>query len=157
MKMDEQIKPEDCATQQGTTACVVLITPDKIFCSNSGDSRGVLMQGDTAIGLSEDHKPDNTIERDRIYNANHTVMSQRVDGCLALSRAFGDYRFKDQDELKPEEQAVTAFPDITSRDRTKEDKFIMLACDGIWDCLTNEQCCKKMAYYIKDLGQIHNV
>ena len=36
---------------------------------------------------------------------------------------------------------MSAFPDVTTRERRKEDKFIMLACDGIWDCLTNEECC----------------
>ena len=38
----------------------------------------------------------------------------RVDGNLALSRAFGDYQYKDQKGLSPEQQAVTANPDITS-------------------------------------------
>lgn len=63
---------------------------------------------------------------------------------MALSRAFGDFQFKDQRNLKPEEQAVTCDPDITEFKRRKTDKFIILACDGIWDCLTNEEAVKKM-------------
>jgi len=39
---------------------------------------------------------------------------------------------------------VTAFPDVTVRARDDDDDFIMLACDGIWDCLTNEQCIDNM-------------
>jgi len=45
--------------------------------------------------LSEDHKPDNTIEVKRIEKANHYVEDSRVDGNLALSRAFGDFQYKD--------------------------------------------------------------
>ena len=64
----------------------------------------------------------------------------RVDGNLALSRAFGDFRYKDQSTLPASKQAVTVVPDVTVRLRNNDDKFIILACDGIWDCLTNEQC-----------------
>lgn len=41
-------------------------------------------------------------------------------------------------------QAVTCDPDITCTARSPKDEFIMLACDGIWDCLTNEECIAKM-------------
>lgn len=61
---------------------------------------------------------------------------------MALSRAFGDFRFKEKTALPAEEQAVTAFPDITERNRSENDKFIMLACDGIWDCLPSKECIK---------------
>lgn len=45
--------------------------------------------------LSEDHKPDNAGEVKRIEKANHYVEDSRVDGNLALSRAFGDFQYKD--------------------------------------------------------------
>lgn len=76
-----------------------MITPDKIYCANLGDSRGVLKSGDEAIPLSEDHKPDNPGETERINNAKHFVESKRVDGNLALSRAFGDFYLKDRENL----------------------------------------------------------
>ena len=68
-----------------------MITPEHIFCANAGDSRGVLNCGGEAVGLSEDHKPDLPNEQARIEKANHTVEDARVDGNLALSRAFGDF------------------------------------------------------------------
>jgi len=85
------VKKEDYANDTGTTSCVILMTPDKIYCSNAGDSRGVLSRGGKAIELSFDHKPDNTEEVKRIEKANHMVEDSRVDGNLALSRAFGDF------------------------------------------------------------------
>lgn len=54
------------AMATGCTACVALITKDTIYCANSGDSRCVLSRGGSAIEMSEDHKPDNTGERNRI-------------------------------------------------------------------------------------------
>jgi len=85
------VKKEDYANDTGTTACVVILTPDKIYCGNAGDSRGVLSRGSVVVALSEDHKPDNTEEVKRIEKANHMVEDSRVDGNLALSRAFGDF------------------------------------------------------------------
>lgn len=48
--------------------------------------------------------------------------------------------YKNVKILKPEQQAVTCNPDTKEIERRESDKFIVLACDGIWDCLTNEQC-----------------
>lgn len=81
------------------------------------------------------------------------VEDSRVDGNLALSRAFGDFQYKDFNGGGPEIQAVTAFPDVSVRSRQSgKDDFIMLACDGIWDCLTNEQLVQDMkSRYIKDM------
>jgi serine/threonine protein phosphatase PrpC len=70
---------------------------------------------------------------------------------LALSRAFGDFQYKDQPKKSPAEQAVSCFPDISTRARSDKDKFIILACDGIWDCLTNEECVQSLEKKLKDL------
>ena len=150
---DAEVKTKDYANDTGTTSCVVLLTPTQIICANSGDSRGALLTGTSTYGLSEDHKPDNDEEKNRIESAKHFVEDSRVDGNLALSRAFGDFQYKDQPNLDWKDQAVTAFPDVTTRSRSKDDKFIMLACDGIWDCLSNEECTKKMS----DLNTKHKI
>ena len=39
--------------------------------------------------------------------------------------------YKERKELSPEKQAVTVVPDVTIRDRTKDDMFIMVACKNI--------------------------
>lgn len=144
LALDAQVKKEDYANDTGTTSCVVFFTKTHIFCANAGDSRAVLNNNDKAIALSEDHKPDNTLELKRIQAADHFVEDSRVDGNLALSRAFGDFQYKDRDEKSAQDQAVTCFPDITKRERSAGDKFIILACDGIWDCLSNEQCIESL-------------
>ena len=69
----------------------MFFTDSTIWTINAGDSRAVLAREDGLQALSEDHKPDNTIEVKRIEKANHYVEDSRVDGNLALSRAFGDF------------------------------------------------------------------
>ena len=101
--IDALIGKEDYGTDTGTTACVLFFTDSYIWTVNAGDSRGVLARTDGVCALSEDHKPENTIEIRRIEKAQHYVEDSRVDGNLALSRAFGDFQYKDQKGLKPEE------------------------------------------------------
>ena len=96
---------------------MVLVTTDSIYCANSGDSRAVLCSKDEAIPLSFDHKPQNVEEENRISNSGHFVEDDRVDGNLALSRAIGDFQYKDKPNRPPEDQAVTCNPDITHRNR----------------------------------------
>ena len=81
----------------GTTACVILLTPDCIICANAGDSRAIMRQknGQT-IPLSYDHKPDDEEEERRIRAAGGYVAGGRVEGDLAVSRGLGDFRFKDR-------------------------------------------------------------
>jgi len=71
-----------------------MITPDKIICANSGDSRSILGRAGKVIALSEDHKPENVEEKRRIEAAGGFVEDNRVNGSLALSRALGDFEYK---------------------------------------------------------------
>lgn len=79
--LDKSLKNQYYAASIGTTACVVLITPDAFYCANAGDSRAVLCQTvKRAVPLSEDHKPDLPEETRRIQAAGHFVSEERVDG-----------------------------------------------------------------------------
>lgn len=122
----------------GCTACVSLIAGNKIFVANAGDSRGVLGIKGRAKPLSQDHKPQLENEKNRITAAGGFVDFGRVNGNLALSRAIGDFEFKKSAELSPENQIVTAYPDVEQHDITDEDEFLVLACDGIWDCQSSQ-------------------
>ena len=54
----------------------------------------------------------------------------RVNGNLALSRAIGDFEFKKSADLSPEQQIVTAYPDVVAHEITDDDEFLVIACDG---------------------------
>ncbi|KAK3941246.1 phosphatase 2C-domain-containing protein [Diplogelasinospora grovesii] len=122
----------------GCTACVGLITEDKIYIANAGDSRSVLGVKGRAKPLSFDHKPQNEGEKARITAAGGFVDFGRVNGNLALSRAIGDFEFKKSAELAPEQQIVTAYPDVVVHDLGDDDEFLVIACDGIWDCQSSQ-------------------
>lgn len=92
-----------------------------------------------AVALSEDHKPTNQGESARIVAAGGFVEFGRVNGNLALSRALGDFEFKQSATLSPETQIVTADPEITIHEHTDEDEFVVVACDGIWDVFSSQQ------------------
>lgn len=66
LKTDSEVSKHDYSVDTGTTACVVLVTPNEIYCANAGDSRAVLCREGKAVPLSEDHKPDNDSELKRI-------------------------------------------------------------------------------------------
>ncbi|KAF2198727.1 protein phosphatase-like protein 2c [Delitschia confertaspora ATCC 74209] len=122
----------------GCTASVGIISNNKIYVANSGDSRTVLGIKGRAKPLSYDHKPQNETEKARIQAAGGFVDFGRVNGNLALSRAIGDFEFKKSAELPPEHQIVTAFPDVEIHDITEDDEFLVIACDGIWDCQSSQ-------------------
>lgn len=122
----------------GCTASAALITSTKIYVANAGDSRTVLGVKGRAKPLSFDHKPQNEGEKARITAAGGFVDFGRVNGNLALSRAIGDFEFKKSAKLPPEEQVVTAYPDVMAHEITDDDEFLVVACDGIWDCQSSQ-------------------
>eukprot|EP00942_MAST-04A_sp_MAST-4A-sp1_P006962 g6962.t1 len=117
----------------GTTAIVVYVNGRDITCANVGDSRAILvLRNGGAIPLSIDHKPNRKDERERIEALGGSVSLWgvwRVEGCLAVSRAIGDRMLKDY---------VSAEPEILERTITKDDAFIIIATDGLWDVLSNQ-------------------
>lgn len=56
-----------------------------------------------------------------------------------MSRALGDFEFKQNFGLEPEKQIVTADPEIKVHSMDGGEEFLVLACDGIWDCLSSQQ------------------
>jgi protein phosphatase 2C len=107
----------------GTTAVVVLIVGDTMQIANVGDSRAVLNNGERC---TVDHKPRAEVDRIRSHTGGFVTGdgSGRINEVLAVSRSLGDFYMHPW---------VISEPHIYSRTLLKEDKFIILACDGIWD------------------------
>lgn len=126
--------------QAGSTCVVAVVRGDKLVVANAGDSRAVLCRRGEAIDLSRDHKPTDEDERARIMKAGGFVSEGRVNGSLALSRAIGDLEYKRSKTLPARDQIVTAYPELTEQTIADGDEFIVIACDGIWDVLSSQQC-----------------
>lgn len=126
--------------RSGATAAVILIIDRTIYAANLGDTEIVLgrkIANGTfqPITLSLKHKPDDSSEKIRVQAAGGSVFLGRVQGVLAVSRAFGDPEFKVP--LNDSTQDfVSSDPEISTFDLTDDDEFIVIACDGLWDVAT---------------------
>ena len=78
-------------------------------------------------------------------------------GNLALSRALGDFEFKQNNNLPAEQQIVTADPDIISHTSTSEDEFLIIACDGIWDVLKSQEAIDFVRRCLCNKKQLHEI
>eukprot|EP01026_Neomeris_dumetosa_P067534 TRINITY_DN6586_c0_g2_i8.p1 TRINITY_DN6586_c0_g2~~TRINITY_DN6586_c0_g2_i8.p1 ORF type:complete len:369 (-),score=50.28 TRINITY_DN6586_c0_g2_i8:571-1677(-) len=132
----------DSTVQSGCTAVVGLIKKGELYVANAGDSRAVLSRGGQSIQLSDDHKPALDSERNRIIAAGGFLSEMagvtRVNGNLNLSRAIGDLKYKTNEKLEPKDQIITALPDVECVKLSDEDEFLILACDGVWDVMSND-------------------
>ncbi|CAB82286.1 putative protein [Arabidopsis thaliana] len=135
----------------GTTAVTVFKQADCLVIANLGHSRAVLgtrsKNSFKAVQLTVDLKPCVQREAERIVSCKGRVFAMeeepdvyRVwmpdDDCpgLAMSRAFGDFCLKDY--------GLVCIPDVFCRKVSREDEFVVLATDGIWDVLSNEEVVK---------------
>lgn len=135
MRVADELRDE----MAGCTAVTALIKGNRLWCGNAGDSRCIGGVAGRAVALSRDHKPNDPGEKSRIEAAGGSVEFNRVNGNLALSRALGDFIFKMNNNLPENEQIVSAEPEVEETEITEDWDFLLLACDGIWDVLSNQQ------------------
>ncbi|GAQ91260.1 hypothetical protein KFL_007530080 [Klebsormidium nitens] len=149
--------------RSGSTGTVAFIRKDTVVVGYVGDSRVVLCRGKSAVDLSGDHRPygkapSAVAELKRLKEAGCWVNHGRVCGTLAVSRAFGDPLYKNDRSVMLEEGLqkrrftkkfverldlskdwVTAKPDVTHTTLTPDDQFVILASDGLWDCIKSQE------------------
>lgn len=122
---------------QGSTSLVTIITSDNsdnlaLTIFNIGDSRCVLCRNNIGLTLTKDHKPSWPEESARITKLGGKIVSDGYDlriGSLSVSRAFGDL------DSAP---YVTHVPEIFRYNIEKKDKFLVVACDGLWDTFSSQ-------------------
>ena len=129
---------DNIAYNIGCTCNILVIYKNILYFANAGDSRSVLLKNKGEVNsMSIDHKPELPNEFNRIKKAGGRIIEGRVNGLLNLSRSIGDFQFKNRKDLKQEEQIVTCNPDILFENRSKNDDFVIMGCDGIWECISN--------------------
>jgi len=133
---DKQI--EKAGIESGTTAVVAFFEGENLFVANAGDSRAVLDRGRLRVKrLSHDHKADDPDEVKRIEKAGGFVTPKiegfdvaRVNGIIAIARSLGDKYFG---------EFVSPRPYISETKLTRNGKRLILACDGVWDVISDEE------------------
>lgn len=122
----------------------VYITESEIICHNIGDCRAVLCRSGVTIPLSFDHKPSVEAEKTRILKQGGKIdfmgyiYIPNNDRMLNMSRSIGDRG------LRP---CIISEPEVIRKERSENDSFIVLACDGIWEAMSSKQ----VVNYINDL------
>lgn len=132
------LKTRDFAQYCGSTALITLKSKKEVWVANIGDCRAVLkcfhVPFYKGFPITEDHKPNLPREKDRIYEVGGFIEQDsygtwRVKGNLAVSRSFGDIY------LYP---SVSWQPDIFRFDIANDMRAVIMASDGVWDTLSNQ-------------------
>ena len=122
--------------QDGSTGICVVLRAGKLVVANVGDCRAVLLSGGKVAQLSKDQKPTDPQEQKRIASLGGSVVYcmgvARVNGVLAVSRAFGNRSLRSV--IRPDAE-------LSSRDLQKDDDYLVIASDGLWDMLRNKDVC----------------
>ncbi len=124
----------DSGTESGTTAATFYIMDGRFMAANAGDSRVVIgKKWGRCLALTIDHRPSLEEEKSRIEGLGGVITwlgTPRVQGVLAVSRSLGDAK------LKP---YISSEPRIAEGYLGRENDYVVLACDGVWDVLTPEE------------------
>ncbi|GMY07557.1 protein phosphatase 2C 57 [Fagus crenata] len=162
----------------GSTATVMILGNDMLFISHVGDSCVVLSRSGKAEILTNPHRPYGSNkaslqEIKRVRDAGGWIVNGRICGDIAVSRAFGDMRFKTKknEMLKkgvvegrwPEKfvsrvqfnaDLVIASPDIFQVPIESDAEFVLLASDGLWDYMNSSDAVTFVRNQLRQHGDV---
>ncbi|KAG4930077.1 hypothetical protein AAZX31_17G102800 [Glycine max] len=154
-----------CSTESslssGTTALTAIILGRSLLVANAGDCRAVLSRGGGAIEMSKDHRPLCIKERKRIESLGGYIDDGYLNGQLGVTRALGNWHLQGMKEINGKGGPLSAEPELKLITLTKEDEFLIIGSDGIWDVFRSQnavdfarrrlqehndvkQCCKEV-------------
>ena len=112
----------------------------EVYSANVGDSRVSLISPEHIIRLSYDHRTTDEKEKKRILESGMEIIDDRICGTLMLTRIFGNYEYKEENENENNKGLICEpFISKIEIDLSIENQFLILASDGIWDILTEEE------------------
>eukprot|EP00826_Nyctotherus_ovalis_P037550 TRINITY_DN3432_c0_g2_i10.p1 TRINITY_DN3432_c0_g2~~TRINITY_DN3432_c0_g2_i10.p1 ORF type:complete len:301 (+),score=83.48 TRINITY_DN3432_c0_g2_i10:1060-1962(+) len=136
---------KEFARFSGSTVVIVLIIGSRLYCANTGDSRAVISRKGLAYNLSKDHKATDPEEEKRIMAAGGEVKCGRTMGKIAISRAMGDFMFK-------EKAVIICTPEIRVWDiNPNEDEFVVLGSDGLFDKFSSQEAVSYIRHRLKQM------
>jgi protein phosphatase PTC1 len=140
-QIDQEINLKNFRNETGSTGTILLLYKDpsspsnkSFLCANVGDSKAYLITKSEMILLTKDHKCCDANEVKRIRDKGGIVFRERVFGTLMLTRSFGDKEMK--------KYGVLSTPDIYIKNVEKDDLFIVIASDGVWDVVEENEILK---------------
>ena len=140
-KIDKEINNQNFKNETGSTGTVLLLFKDNnsktgksLICANVGDSKAFLINKKEMKLITKDHKCNDQNEVKRIRDTGGVVFRERVFGTLMLTRSFGDKEMK--------KYGVLSTPDIFSKNIEEDDMFVIIASDGVWDVVEEDEIFK---------------
>jgi len=119
--------------EDGSVALIILLELQfkRLIIANLGDVRAVIIKkNEEIIQLTVDHRPSNPEEKERIEKLGGYISGNRVNGSIAVTRSLGDRKISDY---------ISHEPEVLIHQIQKEDDYLIIACDGLWDVLSNEE------------------
>jgi protein phosphatase 1L len=129
-KIDEELKFYD-SEHTGSTATILLFQDNIVYCANVGDSTAFIIYDNFIKKISIDHKCTDPKEEERILLSGGKITKNRVMGQLVLSRCLGDLYCK--------KYGVSNIPDISVNKLEGNVKYVVVASDGIWDVVKENE------------------
>jgi len=121
----------------GTTTNLIYLCLENgkrvVYSGNVGDSRSILIRKDSVLRLSYDHKASDKEEQKRVKKEGGKIIRNRLYGSLAVTRSHGDF------EMKSSAVCLSNIPYITRTEIENTDKFIVIASDGVWDMIKDDE------------------
>ncbi|KAK9141791.1 hypothetical protein Syun_011191 [Stephania yunnanensis] len=162
------------ALQSGTTALTAMIFGRSLLVANLGDCRAVLSRLGVAVEMSKDHRPCCTMERMRIESLGGFIDDGYLNGQLGVTRALGDWHLEGMKVVDAPGGPLSAEPELKLITLTKEDEFLIIASDGVWDVFRSQnaidfarrrlqehndvkQCCKELVEEAIKRGALDNL
>ena len=105
---------------------------ERLYCANVGDSRCVLVNRKGIMRMSHDDRVDDKKERDRVIRQGGVIFNGRIYGTLMLTRCFGDWSVK--------KYGAVVEPHIIKIELNEDDLYLLIASDGVWDVIRDEEC-----------------
>ncbi|KAL4029175.1 hypothetical protein IC575_012399 [Cucumis melo] len=129
----------ETSLSSGTTALTAMIFGRSLLVANAGDCRAVLSRQGCAVEMSKDHRPSCTKERKRIEALGGFIDDEDyLNGLLGVTRAIGDWHLEGMKEMSERGGPLSAEPELRLMTLTKEDEFLIIGSDGIWDVFTSQ-------------------
>ncbi|KAM1155073.1 hypothetical protein EV1_025779 [Malus domestica] len=125
------------ALASGTTALTAMIFGRSLLVANAGDCRAVLSRCGVAIEMSRDHRPCCTKERTRIESLGGYIDDGFLNGELGVTRALGNWHLEGMKDVGERGGPLSAEPELKLMTLSKDDEFLIIGSDGIWDVFTS--------------------
>lgn len=177
-RLSEMLAEKEEEDESGATATVMLVGNERLYIAHLGDSSAVLSRSGKVEVLTDAHRPYGSNKASlreirRINEAGGWILNGRICGDIAVSRSFGDIRFKTKknemleggvrekrwsqkfaSRVKFNGDLVVARPDVLQVVLGSDAEFVVLASDGLWDYINSSEAVSLVRNELRQHGNV---